>query len=47
MLYQVLKRMILRGEVTGLRGKIDVFFAVNRVTQEEYTELCGMLTAQA
>ena len=43
MLYQVLKRMILRGEVAGLREKIDVFFAVSRITQEEYVELCGML----
>ena len=43
MLYQVLKRMILRGDVSGLREKIDVFYAVDRLTQTEYTELCGML----
>lgn len=45
MLYQVLKRMISRGEVAGLREKVDVFYAVGRITEQEYTELCGLLGA--
>lgn len=47
MLYQVLSRMIIRGDTEGLRDKIDVFYAMGRVTEEQYTELCGMLTQKA
>lgn len=43
MLYEVLKRTIERGDVEGLREKVDVFFAVNRLTEEQYTELTGLL----
>jgi len=43
MLYDVLSRMIQRGETEGLRGKIDVFYAAARLTDEEYTGLCDLL----
>ncbi len=43
MLYEVLKRLIDRGQTDGLREKIDVFFAVGRLTEAQYTELCGKL----
>lgn len=43
MLYRTLKRMIERGQITGLADKLDIFFATGRITEEEYTELTGML----
>lgn len=43
MLYRTLKRMIERGQVEGLESKMDIFFAANKLTEEEYTELLGML----
>ena len=39
MLYQVLTRMIDRGTLDGLQDKIDVLYAVGRLTVEEYTQL--------
>ncbi len=47
MLYNVLKRLIERGQTTGLREKLDVFYAVGSVTEAQYTELTGLLPAQA
>ena len=44
MLYRTLKRMIERGQTTGLADKLDIFFAAGRITEEAYTELTGMLT---
>lgn len=43
MLYQVLERMIGRGQTEGLQEKMDVFFAADRLTEAEYQALCGML----
>ncbi len=43
MVYRVLKRMIERGTTEGLSEKMDVFYAVGRITEAEYTELTGML----
>lgn len=45
MLYRTLKRMIERGQTAGLEGKIDIFFAVGKVTESEYQELIEMLNA--
>ena len=45
MLYRTLKRMIERGQTAGLEEKIDIFFAVGKVTESEYQELNGMLNA--
>lgn len=45
MLYRTLKRMIERGQTAGLEEKIDIFFAVGKVTESEYLELIGMLNA--
>ena len=39
MLYQVLVRMIGRGALDGLQDKVDVFYAVGRLTSEEYMQL--------
>ena len=43
MLYRILKRMIERGDIEGMENKLDVFYASDKITEEEYTELLGML----
>ena len=43
MLYRTIKRMIERGQTEGLESKIDIFFAANKLTGDEYTELIGLL----
>lgn len=43
MLYRTLKRMIERGQTDGIESKLDVFFAAGKITEDEYTELVGML----
>ena len=42
-LYRILKRMIERGQTEGLEAKIDIFFAADKLTTEEYNELISML----
>ena len=43
MLYRTLKRMIERGQTDGLAEKIDIFFATDKLTKEEYNELTALL----
>ncbi len=43
MLYRTLKRMIERGQTQGMTEKLDIFFAADKITQEEYSELTGLL----
>ena len=43
MLYRTLKRLMERGQTQGLGEKLDVFFAVDKLTREEYEELTGLL----
>ena len=43
MLYRVLKTLIEIGATDGLAEKIDIFYAVNKLTETEYTELTEML----
>lgn len=43
MLYRTLKRMIEKGNIEGIAEKIDVFYAANKLSKEEYDELIGML----
>lgn len=43
MLYRTLKRMIEKGNTTGIEEKIDIFYAAGKLTESEYTELIGML----
>ena len=43
MLYRTLKRMIQRGQTEGLEEKIDLFYALGKLTESEYNELIGML----
>ena len=44
MLYKVLKRMIERGITENITEKLDVFYAADKLTEEEYNELIGMIT---
>jgi len=43
MLYRTLKRMIERGQTEGMETKLDIFFAADKLSEEEYQELTGML----
>lgn len=45
MLYRTLKRMIERGNVAGMAEKLDIFFAADKLTADEYQELIAMLEA--
>jgi len=45
MLYRTLKRMIERGQIDGMESKLDVFYAADKITKAEYTELITMLFA--
>lgn len=43
MLYRTLKRMIERGQIDGMAEKLDIFFAANKITLDEYNELIALL----
>lgn len=43
MLYRTLMRMIERGQTEGMEEKLDIFYAANKITEAEYTELIAML----
>lgn len=47
MLYRTLKRMIERGQTAGMAEKLDIFYAADKLTQAEYTELTAMLEVGA
>lgn len=46
MLYRTLKRMIERGQTAGMEQKLDIFYAADKITEAEYTELLGLLEAK-
>ena len=43
MLKKVILRLIENGETNGLAEKIDVFYANDRLTKDEYEELLKLL----
>ena len=43
MLYRTLKRMIERGQTDGMAEKLDIFFAADKISAEQYAELSVML----
>ena len=43
MLYRTLKRMIEKGYIVDMDEKLDVFYAANKITLEEYKELTNLL----
>ena len=46
MLYRTIKRMIERGQTDGIETKLDIFYAAGKISEAEYSELIGMLSAQ-
>lgn len=47
MLYRTIKRLIELGNTQGIAEKLDVFYAVGKLTESEYTELTDLLNNQA
>ena len=47
MLYTILERMIARGTTVGLQEKLDIFYAVGRLTENEYQELTDLVTERS
>ena len=45
-LYRTLKRMIERGDTEGMETKLDVFYAANKITEEQDIELMNMLPSK-
>lgn len=43
MLYRTCKRMIEKGNTDGMATKLDVFYAANNLTEDEYNELTALL----
>lgn len=43
MLYRTLKRMIERGQTENMASKLDIFYAANKISEDEYIELTDML----
>lgn len=43
MLFKTLKRMIERNNTICIEEKIDLFYATDKITKEEYTQLMDML----
>lgn len=43
--YNLCKKLIDLGKTDGLQQKIDVYYANNRLSDEEYSELCELLAA--
>ena len=46
MLFRICKRLIERGQTDGLADKLDVFYALSRITEAEYKELTELLAQQ-
>ena len=42
-LYNTCTRLIEKGKTAGMQKKLDIFFASDRLTEEEYTRLCTLL----
>ena len=49
MIYTLLKRMITTGnyEKEDMQNKLDIFFAVNRITEEQYLELTELINSKS
>ncbi len=45
MLYTILKRRIQRGYTDGMGEKLDIFFAADKITTDEYRELVELLNS--
>ena len=43
MLYRTCKPMIDKGNTAGMATELDVFYAANKLTEDEYNELTALL----
>ena len=48
MIYALLKRMITTGNYKkeDMQNKLDIFFSVNRITEEQYLELTKLINSK-
>lgn len=46
MLYRTLKRMVENGQTEGMVEKLDLFYAMNKITEEEYNELIALISGE-
>ena len=48
MIYTLLKRMITTGnyEKDDMQNKLNIFFAVNQITEEQYLELTELINSK-
>lgn len=44
--FNVYSALISKGKTTGIDAKIEIAYSNNRLTDDEYTALCGMLPAE-
>ncbi len=44
--YQLCLLLIERSRTEGLQTKLDLFYALDRITEAQYTELTSMLSGQ-
>lgn len=47
MLYRTLKRLAELGKTEGLGEKLDLFFAMGKLSENEYKELTALLEGNA
>ena len=47
MLYRTLLRLIKHGQAEGLEEKIDLFYVLDRLTEQEYRDLIAALRPEA
>lgn len=47
MTYKMIKFLIQQGRTAGLRDKLGVLLLGRSITEEQYTELAGLLTEEA
>ena len=47
MAYKACKTLITAGRTAGLADRIDLFYAFDRITSEQYTELVSLLSGDA
>lgn len=45
-LYNTCERMIARGRGAGMQKKLDIFYAADRLTEDEYKKLTELLAAK-
>lgn len=42
-LYNICERLIAKGKTNGMAKKLDIFYAANKLTDDQYTEFTELL----